>query len=175
MERVQLARLVQWSVKLRGRKRLQKVVCLLREAGCQMNTEFFLHHYGPYSRDVAEACDALAAAGLLEESTSQNPAGVEYAYELTDRAGELLQQAAQHPKLGPALAELERFQPLAQRLLSEDVATLELASTIAFMHRTHQDWHTSAQKACEFKKVDPASQSARDAAMLAREAVEWRR
>lgn len=173
MERVQLARLVQWSGKLRGRKRLQKVVCLLREAGCQMKTEFFLHHYGPYSRDVAEACDALAAAGLLEESTSQNPAGVEYAYELSDRTGELLQQAAQHAELGPALAELERYQPLARRLLDEDVAKLELASTIAFFHRTHRDWNSAVQKACEFKKVDPACQSARDAATLAREAVEW--
>ena len=56
MDRYQLATLSSWAGErgIQGRKRLQKVVFLLQAAGCPLSSHFTLHHYGPYSRDVAD-------------------------------------------------------------------------------------------------------------------------
>lgn len=59
MTRYQLAKLVEWAGELRSRKRLQKVVYLLQAAGAPIEAEFTLHHYGPYSFDVAQLLPRL--------------------------------------------------------------------------------------------------------------------
>lgn len=59
MNRLQLATLLSWAddQSIQGRKRLQKVVYFLQYAGCPLDCRYTLHHFGPYSRDVADACD----------------------------------------------------------------------------------------------------------------------
>src|SRR5438876_8802937 len=83
MTRYQLAKLVEWAGILNSRKRLQKVVFLLQASGCPIEAEYFLHHYGPYSQEVARMSDEMVQVGLLEESSQPNPVGVQYAYKLT--------------------------------------------------------------------------------------------
>src|SRR5438132_565582 len=86
MTRYQLAKLVQWAGTLQTRKRLQKVVYLLQAAGCPLDDEFGLHHFGPYSSDVADRADDMTNAGLLNEESHGNYAGKQYDYTLTQDA-----------------------------------------------------------------------------------------
>ena len=82
MNRLQMATLLSWAddAGLRGRKRLQKVVFFLQEAGCPLDCRYTLHHYGPYSRDVADRCDEMVAAGLIDESGGPSTGDMQYAY-----------------------------------------------------------------------------------------------
>jgi uncharacterized protein YwgA len=157
VNRLQLATLLSWAGDdgLQGRKRLQKVVFFLQEAGCQLDCQYTLHNYGPYSRDVADACDEIVAAGLVDE-TGGPPAG-QYAYSLTAPTRQWLQQTPD--------AQMQQFQALGTELIGENLWTLELGSTILFFYRQRRDWAQALIGACEFKKVPTnlqASQAALD-------------
>jgi hypothetical protein len=60
--------------KIEGKKRLQKLIHLLKLSGANIECEFRLHHYGPYSFEVAHAADILSAFGGLSEI--QEPKGI---------------------------------------------------------------------------------------------------
>lgn len=156
MNRLQLATLLSWAGEsgLQGRKRLQKVVFFLQEAGCPLDCDFTLHHFGPYSRDVADACDEMVAAGFVVEGGG--PATGEkqhYTYTLTPDTWKLLEK---NPDSGMASFELR-----AKELIRQPIWPLELGSTILFFERQTGDWQEALKKACEFKKVAPeASESA---------------
>ena len=45
MNRYQLAKIVQWAGTLRSRKRMQKMIFLLKAAGCPLDADYDLHHY----------------------------------------------------------------------------------------------------------------------------------
>jgi uncharacterized protein YwgA len=163
MDRYQLAMLGSWTAErgIQGRKRLQKVVFFLQAAGCPLGCRFTLHHYGPYSRDVADVCDEMVMAGLLEEQVSPNAAGAQYGYKLTALTKQLLETLAQQDS-GRAEA-LAPFRNLAGRLLNEDLWRLELGSTILYFYKQSGDWTLAVDQACEFKKAakeNPATQAA---------------
>ena len=147
MDRLQFATLLSWAGKegLQGRKRLQKVVFALQQIGCPIDSHFILHHYGPYSRDVADICDEMVAADLVEES--QQMGSAQYSYKLAPRTSELLAKSNPNNKLEP-------FKKNAENLLSENLWTLELGSTILYFYRQSKDWDDSMTKACEYKKTD---------------------
>ena len=64
MTRYQLAKLVEWAGTLNSRKRLQKVVFMLQAAGCPLQAEFYLNHYGTYSlEDVTRLTDEMVRLG----------------------------------------------------------------------------------------------------------------
>ena len=86
MTRYQLAKLVQWSGTLHSRKRLQKLVFMLQAAGCPLDAEYGLHHYGPYSQEVARLSDEMQRSSLLLEESEPNQVGRQYSYSLTARA-----------------------------------------------------------------------------------------
>ena len=46
-----------------GKKRLQKLAMLLQVSGLKIDADFSLHHYGPYSFELADAADELDWAG----------------------------------------------------------------------------------------------------------------
>jgi hypothetical protein len=169
MDRYQLATLSSWAGEraIQGRKRLQKVVFFLQAAGCPLDCQFTLHHYGPYSRDVADACDEMVAVKLLQEKVTPNHAGAQYSYTLTPQAEQLLVATA---KQEPARAEsMEPFRNLGIRLLGEDLWRLELGSTILFFFQQTGDWDHALQRACEFKKVSQEAAPTVAALNLARE------
>ena len=84
MNRYQLAKIVDWAGTLDTRKRMQKVVYLLQVAGCPLGADYTLHHYGPYSHDVARLTDEMVQASLLAEKASSNAVGQQYSYSLSD-------------------------------------------------------------------------------------------
>lgn len=157
MNRHQLATLLSWTGDqgFCGRKRLQKVVFFLQEAGCDLGCHYTLHHFGPYSRDVADTCDEMVAAGLIEEKRGPRSGSLHYVYKLTPQIQELVNSTPE--------PRIQQSQEFGKELIEMDIWQLELGSTILFFHRQNRDWQQALNKACEFKKVSAniaASQSA---------------
>ncbi len=86
MNRYKLAKIVDWAGTLETRKRMQKVVYLLQVAGCPLGADYTLHHYGPYSQEVARLTDEMVQANLLDEKTASNAVGQQYSYNLSPTA-----------------------------------------------------------------------------------------
>jgi uncharacterized protein YwgA len=169
MDRYQLATLSSWAGEcgIQGRKRLQKVVFFLQAAGCPLGSRFTLHHYGPYSRDVADTCDEMVAMGLLQEEVTANAAGAQYSYRLTANAKQLLvDTSAKDAARADAIA---RFRELGVRLLGEDLWRLELSSTILCFYQQSRNWDDALRRASEFKKVPRDAQATIAALEFARE------
>lgn len=161
MDRLQLATLLSWSADatIRGRKRLQKVVFFLQQAGCPLECRFTLHHFGPYSRDVADACDEMVAAGLVSETGGRSNGDPQYSYVLKPEIGLLLTQSPDE--------SLTPFETLGRELIQQDLWQLELGSTILFFHRQTHDWTDALQRGCDYKKVPPNQSKSQAALELA--------
>ncbi|MEM1166691.1 MAG: hypothetical protein AAGI30_10425 [Planctomycetota bacterium] len=169
MDKLQLALLTAWGEEerqggIQGRKRMQKVIYFLQQAGCPVDAEYSLHHYGPYSREVANITDIMVAEGLLEEIGGGN-AGGQYTYTLSDRTRPMIQRIDRTQ----SVEEFEAFRDKAVELLEEDLWLLELGSTILyFRSRGKQpNWSAALQKACEYKRSNPENPASRDALTLA--------
>lgn len=147
MNRHQLATLLSWGGEqgVSGRKRLQKVVFFLQEAGCDLGCHYTLHFFGPYSRDVADSCDEMVAAGLIIETGGPRNGAMPYSYKLTP---EILESVNKSPE-----PNVDRFRQRGKELIKTDLWQLELGSTILFFHRQSSDWDSALKEACTFKKV----------------------
>lgn len=153
MTNYQLAKLVQWAGTLKTRKGLQKLVYLLQAAGCPFQADYRLHHYGPYSDDVAAIADDLVRRGFLQEETVANAAGQQFNYSLTPKAEESLTKLEATPRGATSQAELAGFDSLARDLVRRDVRELELAATIVFFRQQGYEWPSAVEKACQFKPL----------------------
>ena len=170
MDKLQLAVLTQWAEDaglhgIQGRKRMQKVVYLLQQAGCPITADYTLHHYGPYSRDVANITDVMVAEGLLAENAQG-----QYDYSLGEQTRPMIEQAV--ARRGAAAHEFEAFHRQAVELLKEDLWTLELGSTILYFVRTQkdsEDWEAALQGACRYKQVPTDHADSQKAMRLAQQ------
>ena len=162
MNRLQLATLLSWAGEagIQGRKRLQKVVFFLQQAGCELDCRYTLHHFGPYSRDVADACDEMVAAGLIEEKARPESWGMQYDYRLKPETQKYL---AASPDL-----EMLPYQGLGKNLIGENLWQLELGSTILFYYGRRGNWDNALTEACDFKKADAGNKESRKALELAK-------
>ncbi len=72
---------------VKGRKRLQKTVCVLKyQYDVPFQFQFRPYFYGPYSEQLAEAINVLEAVGLVTEVEDELPSGViQYDYYLTKK------------------------------------------------------------------------------------------
>jgi uncharacterized protein YwgA len=171
MNRYQLAKIVEWAGTLDARKRMQKVVYLLQVAGCLLEADFILHHYGPYSQDVARLTDEMVGVNLLEERSESNPVGQQYSYRLGERARVGILEFEKTPEGRTSSERMAAFEVKARRLLKADLKDLEIASTIAFFHKQGHDWPAAIDKACEFKGLTKGSPAVERAEALARQVV----
>ncbi len=175
MNRYQLATLVKWAGTLETRKRLQKVVYLLQAGGCELGAEYMLHHYGPYSQDVASLADEMTQAGLLCEKEMRNAqAGTSFSYRLSESAQTQLEQLGQGPDHQQRLGDLGKYKSLAEKLLGESsLRKLEFAATIAYFRtkKPDQSWEQAREAAAKFKRQEPAGLIMRAAEQLAQEVV----
>jgi uncharacterized protein YwgA len=157
MTRYQLAKLVEWAGTLNSRKRLQKVVFLLQAAGCPLDADANLHHYGPYAPELARLSDEMVQVGLLEETSEQNPVGVQYSYALTERTSKELAELEQTPKGKKLAQQLAPYEEKAKDLLKTDLWLLEVASTVVYFRQQGHDWPDSVERTRKFKNLDPSS------------------
>lgn len=160
MNRLQLATLLSWAGEsgVQGRKRLQKVVYFLQQAGCPLDCAYTLHHFGPYSLDVAHACDEMVAAGLIKEEATLQSWGTQYGYKLKPRTQAFLDQADDQ--------SMEPFREQGAELIAEDLWLLELGSTIQFYYGQTRNWDHALEQACTFKKVRPDDEDSKKALEL---------
>jgi len=169
MNRYQLAKIVDWAGTLDTRKRMQKVAYLLQVAGCPLNAEYTLHHYGPYSQEVARLTDEMVQAGILHERADSNLVGQQFSYRLNEGARKNLTDFEATPR-GRAVAEaLASYGDLARRLFRADLKELEYASTAVFFRRQGHDWPEAIERMCEFKGLTPGSGVVDRAGDLARQ------
>lgn len=172
MDNYQLAKLVQWAGTLHTRKKMQKVVFLLQAAGCPFDADYFLHHYGPYSTDVARLTDSLVNNNLLNEEPTENMAGKQYEYTLPPDSRASLERFEKTPEGTKRLAEMTRYEDLARDLLNREVFELEYGATIAYFRRRGQSWEDAFAAACRFKRLASGSPAAKSALALARTVME---
>jgi uncharacterized protein YwgA len=149
--RYQLAKLVEWAGSLNSRKRLQKVVFLLQAAGCPLEADFYLHHYGTYSEDVARLTDEMVRLDLLKETSEPFMGGSKYSYQLSEPAQRQLAELEQTDRGRGLAVQLAPFEAKAKALLAADVKQLEYASTILYFRLEGNDWPEAADKAVQFK------------------------
>ncbi len=135
-----------------SRKRLQKALFFVQEAGCNLDAEYELYLYGPYSRDLAIVTDQLEAAGIIEEQEEDTECGgVQYRYIISDTKRLEEFEATEAGK--KEKAELEEFLSLFKELNEEDRWELELASTVAYYYRrVGLAWEEAKKRTAAFKK-----------------------
>jgi uncharacterized protein len=159
MTRYQLAKLVEWAGTLNSRKRLQKVVFMLQAAGCPLGADYILHHYGPYSQEVAQLSDEMAHSNLLEEVSEPNRVGLQYSYDLTEHAKEKLAELEATPQGEQMAEQLVPFKKKAKELLKTDLWALEVASTMVYFRQQGHNWPESVERTCKFKNIDRSTAS----------------
>lgn len=154
MTRYQLAKLVKWAGTLHSRKRLQKVVFLLQAGGCPFDAEYTLHHYGPYSQEVARLSDEMVQVGLLNEESEQNQVGLQYSYDLPDSVEKEIAELEGTAKGKKMAAHLSPFEAQAKELLNKtDLWLLEVASTMVYFRKKGNTWPDAVERTCNFKKL----------------------
>jgi uncharacterized protein YwgA len=171
MNRYQLAKIVDWAGTLETRKRMQKVVYLLQVAGCPLGADYTLHHYGPYSQEVARLTDEMVQAGILTETATRNAVGQQFSYTLSESARSNLTVFESTPPGRTQAAQLDEFLSDKRWLLDQDLKELEYAATIVFFHKQGHDWPSSVAKMCEFKGLTNGCQVVERAETLARQVV----
>jgi uncharacterized protein YwgA len=172
MTRYQLAKIVDWAGTLESRKRMQKAVYLLQVAGCPLEAEFNLHHYGPYSQDVARLSDEMVQAGLLEEKAVPNMRGQQYSYRLAESARQRLADIESDARSRSLAEQLAPFEAKARGFFKADLKTLEVASTMVFFRKQGHDWPTTLEKTCQFKELTEDCLLTKNAEGLARQIVD---
>ena len=154
MTRYQLAKLVSWAETVKGRKRLQKVVFLLQAAGCDLDAEFFLHHYGPYSQDVAQLTDEMTRLKLLIENSDHSGPYEQFTYYLSEDSTLQLEKLDKSQDTKYPTDPINNFESQAKRFFSADLRELEYGATILYFKQQGMDWEIAAQKAVDFKATD---------------------
>jgi hypothetical protein len=172
MNRFDLAKIVQWAGTFPTRKRIQKVVFLLQAKGFPSDAEFSLHHYGPYSRDLARLTNEMVREGLLQEQKEVHPYGERYSYTLTEASQRQIAQYEETPQGSQRSQEVTGFRSLAEQLCQVDLKELEVAATLAFFREQGHEWATTVDKSCRFKGLVAGSPSLQKAERLARQIVE---
>src|SRR5699024_8869158 len=129
--------------RIRGRKKLQKMVYLLSTAGTPFHYKYQYYHFGPYSAELQTEIGDLVDQQLLTE-TNEDQA---YVYELTEQGRlyleRLQKQAKYEDQLDPQLIHL---------LTEQSSPFLEIVSTYAFLLRSGDQPAEARRKAAELKK-----------------------
>lgn len=132
---------------IHGRKKLQKMVYLLQEAGCPFKEEFDYHLFGPYSEELATKVDEMKFLGLLDEKPGATASGYkQYIYSLSEESKRYMKDPKNNFRL-PL-----HFEQLAKELARYDARTLELMATLRFLRKMN---YSDAEAAEYVKRLKP--------------------
>jgi len=143
-----VAKLVAVCHQIEGRKKLQKIVHLLREAGYhqEFSHQFGYLHYGPYSRELRHEIDSLAEnSSLITESSISRGEFTSFTYSPSPELENLLEEL-----------EMERepeWASLARELNSREAQELEAISTIIYLRRLG---HAGGELKSKFMNLKPS-------------------
>jgi len=128
--------------KIMGRKRLQKTVYLLQQAGVPFFEKFSYHHYGPYSAELQAEVDRLVDYGLVSETCNN----AFYTYEITEEGRKFLET---YEKVVGEKFSLPSN--IVERLMRASTQVLEMASTYAYLLEMGYKKEEALAKALELK------------------------
>jgi uncharacterized protein YwgA len=107
-----------------GKTRFQKTAYFLERLGIGFGFEFYYHHFGPYSEELADLADDAKALKILDVNLQSSKDGAEYAvFSVRDE----VVVGDEHARLD----ELRRV--LLQILNSYSAVELELAATADYL------------------------------------------
>lgn len=127
---------------IKGRKKLQKTVYLLQQAGVPYTEKFKYYHYGPYSSELQVEIDRLVRQELINETYT----GDAYVYKITEKGEEFIQQ---YSSLNNCKFELSEH--LVKRIIDNNTSILEMASTYAYLLEMGYKEEDAMVKAGELK------------------------
>lgn len=109
---------------IKGRKRMQKIICILKHKyNIHFSYEFSPHLYGPYSEDLAHSLDTLITLGIVKEEREKLDKNMwQYVYELTPYGTNLIQSAIN--KKDDIIGEVTKISELVNIL--NNLSTLQL-------------------------------------------------
>jgi len=138
------------------------------------DVDFRLHHYGPYSTEIASSLDELASREILIEEEQSNSVGVQYNYRLPESTSLMLEMIEQKPTevISKQKQEFGEYKEKIDQLLKENLWLLELGSTIAHYYVQVNDWDEAKKQACAFKRVESERKSSLAALKLAKSVIE---
>jgi uncharacterized protein YwgA len=173
MNRYALGKVVELAGSLSSRKRIQKIVHLLRAAGCPVDASYRLHYYGPYSDDVASVLNQLVQSDLLiETELPTGGSGRQFKYRLSESGARSLQEFEKTPEGQAASEQIAPHNSLLRKLLQTELTQLELASTIVFNRQAGSDWDDAIDETFSFKQVERAAPALAAAVEIARSIVD---
>lgn len=121
--------------KIEGRKRLQKLVCILKHGNdIPFLFNFKPYYYGPYSEELTDAVDTLVGLGLLTEKKEALASGVsKYVYELTPQGKEKVEGNIKNIQ---SEIDLDKLKTLTKNL--EEKSTEELVTESKLTSKLYQ-------------------------------------
>lgn len=126
---IELLRVIECCGRIEGRKKLQKIVHILKEAGAPLGYRYGYHFHGPFSAELKGEIDTLVAEELLREEEGATPVAdyKQYSYALGEAGAQVLRRYA--PKERP------EWQGLAAELNRKSAQELEAVSTLLYLRR----------------------------------------
>ena len=148
-----LAKLISSVTEVDSRKRLQKSIYLLQQAGCPLQLSYILHYYGPYSFELAGLIDQLKGAGIIDESAAQTGFGnIRYKSKISKKGKRVLANFQKSKTGTEVYGQIKPFISCFQDLNKEDLWPLELAATVAYFYE--DDWEKAQKQTGEFKHLE---------------------
>lgn len=123
-EEYRLLALIDQAGQIKGRKKLQKMIHLLKNSGAPFRFNYRYHHYGPYSTALQAEMDYLVESKLVTEEIEHGA----YTYTLSQEGKNL--KAFLEDERGMSLQINE---PLLKKMLGKNSQFLELVSTYVFL------------------------------------------
>ncbi|MBO8156586.1 MAG: YwgA family protein [Bacillaceae bacterium] len=108
---------------VKGRKRLQKMIYILKKCGFPFSERYQFHFYGPYSEELTLRVEELNNLGLLDEEKEKKSGYYQYRYTLTEEGKNFLH----HYDL-----DMPDMKPLIDLLNERSSRFLELVSTMLY-------------------------------------------
>lgn len=152
---IELLRLVQSCARIDGRKKLQKMVHILKEAGYPFDYRYRFHFHGPFSAELKGEIDILSKEELISEEESATGFGDfrQYTFKASPAMNNLLNEMG--------LVGSPAWEPLAKSLNAKSAQELEAISTIIFLVRNGAK---TTDLRGQFKRLKPQLESVYDSA-----------
>jgi uncharacterized protein YwgA len=116
-----------------GRKRLQKIICVLKNKyNIQFSYNFKPYYYGPYSESLSNALDVLVSSDMIEEEVEvidEYDEIYQYVYKLKQNGKDIIktiitQNKEMSKKLETAINEIKGLDTKKLVYLSKEVSNL---------------------------------------------------